>query len=133
MGKIVDYIKSLRKLKKLAQEVSRNEKSGLSDNREVADSLKGEIVDLLLHLELCEEEMKEDNGCAGREMQEDLDNGCTKILVIVKNGLVEEVYCTDQNAEVLIDDHDVQEDVSDDDAFWLDGSPVDKSKLTLLY
>ena len=67
-------------------------------------------------------------------IEENLDNGCTKILIVVKGGIVEEVYCTDPNAEVCIDDLDVLEEDNDDDSgLWLDGSPINKNKLTQLY
>ena len=63
-----------------------------------------------------------------------LDNGCTKILIRVRRGLVESVYCSDMNAEVCVEDLDVlQEDKDDDSGLWLDGSPIDENKLTQLY
>lgn len=66
-------------------------------------------------------------------VEENLDNGCTKILIRVRGGLVEEVYCSDMNAEVYIDDLDVSEEEKDDGGLWLDGSPIDENKLTQLY
>lgn len=65
---------------------------------------------------------------------ENLNNGCTKILIRVRGGLVESVYCSDMNAEVYVEDLDILEEEKDDDSgFWLDGSPIDETKLTQLY
>lgn len=67
-------------------------------------------------------------------IEENLDNGCTKILIRVRGGLVEEVFCSDMNAEVCVEDLDVSEEDKDDDSgLWLDGSPIDENKLTQLY
>ena len=68
--------------------------------------------------------------------EEACDNGCTKILVVVKGGMVQEVYCTDMNAEVCIEDLDTTEGTSEDslgDGRWLDGTTINKENMTLLY
>ena len=119
-------------------EAKRNGVAGVPSTRTLVEDAD-DIAEMLEKLAEAFATVRRDFYADPKETSDDVecearDNGCTKILVVVKGGMVQEVYCTDMNAEVCIEDLDTIENEKDDDSgFWIDGSPINKNNLTQLY